>query len=219
MLASIHSLSKPLNHAISSDRNTLSNAAIELVNSLLAGLGPSFTSLASLFIPSLLGLCARTNKVFTGPSKDCIFSIVRSIRSPSLLPLIAESLNQKSASVRSVAAECILAYLNCLNPPEIVNDARARLVEDVIKLTATNANAGVRRTGKMIFEAYKSLLPDNVERLALNVPMDDDVSDIPSSFIPSMSPTTKEHLTVKVADVSRSTSRVLSRGHPLDVPS
>ena len=76
--------------------------------------------------------------------------------------------------------------MTCLNPPEIVNDTRARLVENVIKLTATDANAGVRRTGKMIFEAYKSLLPDNVERLVLNVPIDDNVFHIPSSFIPSI---------------------------------
>ena len=99
-----------------------------------------------------------------------------------------------------------------LNLPEIVNDSRARLVEDVIKLTVTNANTGVRRTGKIISEAYKSFLPENVERLVLNVPVDD-VSHIPSSFMSSMSPTTKKHLKVQVAAVSWPTSRVLSRGH------
>jgi len=154
------------------------------VNALLVGLGSSFTPLASLFIHSLLGLCARTNKVFTGPAKDCIFAIVRSTRSSSLLPSIVESLKHKSASVRSVAAECILAYLTCFKPPEIMNDTHARHVEDVIRLTARDASARVRRTGKIVFETYKRLLPDNVERLVLNVSIDDDVSHIynPASF-------------------------------------
>ena len=72
-----------------------------------------------------------------------------------------------------------------------MNDTRARLVEDVIKLTATDANTGVRRTGKIISETYKSLLPDNMERLVLNVPIDDVVSHILSSFISSLSHATK----------------------------
>jgi len=116
---------RSLSTTLSSDRNPLSNA-------LLTGLGPSFTPLASLFIPSLLGLCARTKKVVTRAAMGWIFAIVRSTRSPSLLLLIVESLNHKSASMRSVVAECVFAYLTCLNLPEIVNDTHARLVEDII---------------------------------------------------------------------------------------
>jgi len=78
-----------------------------------------------------------------------------------------------------------------LNLPEIVNDSRARLVEDVIKLTVTNANTGVRRIGKIISEAYRSFLPDNGKRLVLSVFIDDDVSHIPSCFISSLSHATK----------------------------
>ena len=43
-------------------------------------------------------------------------------------------------------------------------------------MTAKDANTGVRRTGGIISEAYKSFLYDNVERLVLNVFIDDDVS-------------------------------------------
>ena len=91
-----------------------------------------------------------------------------------------------------------------------MNDTGARLVEDVIKLTATDANTGVRRTGKIIYEAYKSFIPDNVERLVLNVSIDDNVSHIPSCFISSLSQATKMHLMMQVAAVLRSASRILS---------
>ena len=56
-----------------------------------------------------------------------------------------------------------------------MNDTHARLVKDVHHLTAKDANTGVTRTGKIVSEAYKSFLPDNVERLVLNVPIDNDV--------------------------------------------
>ena len=58
-------------------------------------------------------------------------------------------------------------------------------------MTARDVNIGVRRTGKIISEAYKILLPDNMERLVLNVPIDNVVSYILSSFISSLSHATK----------------------------
>lgn len=164
MVTGIRSFSRPLNHAMNSERSRLSGSAIELVTALLAGLGPSFEPLVSLFLPTLLGLCARTNKVFTSRAKACIFAIIENTQSPSLLPYLAESINHKSIFLRLVAADGVLACLNCFNPPDIEKDTRARLIEDVIRLTARDASADVRRTGKKIFEAYKALLPDRVER-------------------------------------------------------
>ncbi|KAG2150616.1 clasp N terminal-domain-containing protein [Suillus clintonianus] len=195
MVAGIRSLSRPINHAMNSERSRLSGSTIELVNALLAGLGPSFEPLVSLFMPTLLGLCGRTNKVFTSRAKACILAVIENTQLPSILPYLAESLNQKSAFLRSVAAEGVLACLNCFNPPDIEKDTRARLIEDVIKLTARDASADVRRAGKMIFEAYKALLPDRVE-----------------SFIAPLTPVIKKYLDVQGTVASRLTSQAHSRG-------
>ncbi|OJA14492.1 hypothetical protein AZE42_04438 [Rhizopogon vesiculosus] len=197
MVAGIRSLSRQLNHAMNSERSRLSGSAIELVTTLLAGLGPSFEPLVSLFLPTLLGLCARTNKVFTSRAKACIFAVIENTQSPSLLPYLAESVNHKSTFLRLVAAEGVLACLNCFNPPDIEKDTRVRLIEDVIRLTARDASADVRRSGKKIFEAYKALLPDRVE-----------------SFVAPLTPVIKKYLEVQGTVTSRSTSQVLSRGHP-----
>lgn len=178
MLAGIRSLSRPLNRAINSDRSKLSGSAIKLVITLLDGLGQTFEPLVALFLPTLLGLCARTNKVFTRPAKECVFAVIKGIKSPSILPFLAESINHKSSSVRLVSAEGVLAYLNCFNLPEIVKDTRARLLEDVIKLTTRDANADVRQTGKKIFESYKAILPGRVEKLAPNASAHDNMSYI-----------------------------------------
>jgi hypothetical protein len=178
LLAGIRSLSKTLNHAINSDRTSLSGAAIDLLTSLSTGLGPSFASLLPLFFPTLLGLCARTNKVFTTRAKLCIFAVIKDTQSTSALPCFAESLRHRAPSVRLVAAEGILMYLSCLKLPIIENVSRACLLEEIIKMAARDASAEVRQAGTRIFEAYKVLSPGRVERCVPDISVDDDMSHI-----------------------------------------
>jgi hypothetical protein len=160
MIAGIRLLSAPLNRAINSERSRLSSSAIELVTALLAGLGLSFAPLATSFLPTLIGLCARTNKVFTKRARTCILAIIQGTQSPSLLPLLVRFLGHKSPAVRLVVAEGVLAYL--CRP--VVDVTRARLLEEVVKSTSRDASADVRKVGRDISEAYKAILPGGIER-------------------------------------------------------
>ncbi|OAX33443.1 hypothetical protein K503DRAFT_725833 [Rhizopogon vinicolor AM-OR11-026] len=193
MIAGIRSMSRPLNHAMKSERSRLSGSAIECVTAQSAGLGPLFEPLIPLFIPTLLGICARSNKVFTRRAKACIFAVITHTSSPSILPFLAQSFNSQSTSLRLVAAEGVLTYVKSSDTPIIANDGRARLVENVIRVTAEDASADIRTTGKALFEAYKARLPDCV-----------------ASFIESLNPVIRKRLR---ATASESTSQVLSSGH------
>ncbi|KAJ8581536.1 hypothetical protein M405DRAFT_777378, partial [Rhizopogon salebrosus TDB-379] len=170
MLAGIRSLSKSLTRAINSERASLSGVAIELLTSLSTGLGPSFSPLLHIFLPTLLGLCAKTNKVITMRAKTCIFAMVEHTQSQSVLSLLAQSLNHKASSVRLVAAEGVLAFLNVVNCPAIQNVARARLLGDIIKTTVGDASADVRKAGTKLFEVYKTLVPGRVESFLEHLP-------------------------------------------------
>lgn len=164
MVAGIRSISRPLNNALNSERSRLSGAAVELVTALATGLGSSFEPLASQFVPTLLVLCGRTNKVFTSRARACILAIIQHTQLPSLLPYLADLANHKSVFPRLTAAEGILACLNCFNPPDLEKETRARIVEDFIKSTARDANADVRKASKEVFRAYKTLMPARVAR-------------------------------------------------------
>ena len=61
-------------------------------------------------------------------------------------------------------AEAALTCLNSFNPPDLQKDARSKEVELLIKCAATDANPDVRKLGKKMYDAYKILLPDRVER-------------------------------------------------------
>jgi len=169
MLPYIRSISKPLNLAMSSERSKLSCPTIDLITALSAGLGSSFKPLISLFIPTLLVLCTRSKTVFTRPANRCLFALIHNTPVQSLLPYLGEL--DKSASTRLVAAEGILACLNSTShkPPIIENNTRAHLLEDVIKLTTCDPNVDVRRAGREIFEAYKTLFPKRVARFVTAV--------------------------------------------------
>ncbi|KAF8554713.1 hypothetical protein OG21DRAFT_1496817 [Imleria badia] len=180
MVAGIRSVSRPLNSALNSERSRLSGAAVELLTSLATGLGSSFDPLVSIFFPTLLALCGRTNKVFTSRARACILAIVQHTRLPSLLPHLAEMAKHKSAFPRLTAAESILACLNCFNPPDLEKETRAHVVEHFIKLTARDASADVRKASKDVFNAYKTLMPARVD-----------------SFVAPLTPVVKKYLDIQ----------------------
>ena len=165
MVVAIRSLSGPLNNAINSERTKLSGSAINLITALSIGLGPAFEPLLAHFIHTLLGLCARKNRLFVSRAKACIIAIIEHTYSPSILSYLAESVHHKSVSLRLTAAEGVLVFLNSPNPP---NDNCARLIEDIIKLTSRDVDQSIRATGRQIREAYKIILPNSVERFVPN---------------------------------------------------
>lgn len=180
MVSAIRSLSRPLNSAMNSERTRLSGTAVDLVSALAVGLGSSFEPLVSLFVPTLLGLCGRTNKVFTSRAKSCILTIIEHTQLPSILHYLVDMAAQKSALHRLAAAEAVLACLNSLNPPDLEKETRARLVEDFIRVTARDASPDVRKASKRIFAAYKTLMPARVE-----------------NFVNPLTPTVKKYLDIQ----------------------
>ncbi|KAH7927111.1 hypothetical protein BV22DRAFT_1127597 [Leucogyrophana mollusca] len=181
MVASIKSLGRPLSSAMNSERSRLSGPAIELVGALAAGLGSSFEPLLHVFVPTLLNLFARTNKVFTTRAKTCMLAVIEHTNLPAILSYLVDSLGRnKSPAPRLATTECVLACLNCFNPPDLEKESRARLVEDVIRATARDASADVRKASKRIFEAYRTLMPNRVE-----------------SFVAPLTPVIKKYLDVQ----------------------
>ncbi|KAF7793767.1 hypothetical protein EIP86_004888 [Pleurotus ostreatoroseus] len=179
ILLTLRSLSHPINSAVLSERSRLSAAAVELLTTSATELGSAFDSLLPVFLPTLLSLCARTNKVFISRARTCIVAIIQSTQSPLILSYLCRSMKDKSNTLRLIIAECALACLNSFNPPDLQKEARSREIELLIKWAATDANAEVRKYGKQMYEAYQILLPERVE-----------------SFTAPLTPTMRKYLNV-----------------------
>ena len=115
----LRTLARPLNSAILSERSRLSGAALDLLKTAAEGVGKAFDGIIPLFIPTLLTLCSRSNKVFISRAKACMINIIQSTQAPTILSYLAEAVKDKSLSLRLAAAEGGLACLNSFNPPDL----------------------------------------------------------------------------------------------------
>ncbi len=80
---------------------------------------------------------------------------------------LRNSVSDKSLSLRLIATELVLACMNCFNPPDLETVQRAEDIEGVIRTTATDASAEVRKCSRNVFEAYKILLPGRLDKCVI----------------------------------------------------
>ncbi|KAJ7045357.1 clasp N terminal-domain-containing protein [Mycena alexandri] len=185
LLVAMRSSSRPLISAMNSERGRLSGVAIDLIAVVASCLGVAFEPLLAHFFPVLLTLSSRTSKVTVARARTCILAVIDATHLPSILPYLMQSVTDKSVSLRLTIVESTLACMNCFNPPDLEKDARAKDIEGIIRGTARDANADVRKVSKKVFEAYKLLLPSRLE-----------------SFAAPLTPTTRKYLDIqnKAAD-------------------
>ncbi|KAI0342070.1 hypothetical protein BDW22DRAFT_1358197 [Trametopsis cervina] len=196
VVVTLRSLSQEINAAAMSERSRLSRIAVDVLTVSASELGRSFDPLLSIFVPTLLTLSSRTNKVFASHARVCLNTIISSTQSPHILPFLVQNVEDRSTSLRFTVAEAALTCLNSVNPPDLRRVDRAKEVEILVKVTATDASADIRRLGRQLFDAYQVLLPERVDH-----------------FTASLAPTVRKYLGIRTASncLSQSLSQPTSR--------
>ncbi|EIW62822.1 uncharacterized protein TRAVEDRAFT_34135 [Trametes versicolor FP-101664 SS1] len=164
LFAALRASSRPINSALISERTRLSGTATDFISAAVSALDRSFEPLLPQYFPTLLTVCTRANKVFVNRGKGCIHAVIEYTQSPAILHYLVEAVKDKSVSLRLAASEAVMLCLNTFNPPDLEKEARAKDIEAIIRATAVDANADVRKVSRKIFDAYKILLPGRVQR-------------------------------------------------------
>ncbi|KAF7315328.1 TOG domain-containing protein [Mycena indigotica] len=180
LVSAIRPLYRPIINAMNSERGRLSGAAIDLVGILASSLGVAFDPLLHHLFPVLLALSSRTSKVTMTRARTCILTVIDATQLPTILSYLLQSAADKSISLRVTVVESTLACLNCFNPPDLEKESKAKEIEAIIRVAARDASGDVRKVGRKMFDAYKILLPDRVER-----------------FIAPLSPTSRKYLDIQ----------------------
>ncbi|TNY24308.1 clasp N terminal-domain-containing protein [Rhodotorula diobovata] len=169
-------VAKGIVRSLVTERTALSGTTLELVASCTR-LGPHFAALLSLYLPTLLRLFARPNKVYVTRSASCIASIIRNTRLADVVRFIAlEWRNEpgKSASFREQAATALAIALGADGDALTVDkEGLERRIDDLewlIKTGATGREAGVRAEMKKCWEVYKREWPERVASCVLSLP-------------------------------------------------
>jgi hypothetical protein len=116
-------------------------------------------------------------------AKPCILAVIENTRLPSLLPYLTESI------------------LHSVPPTKLA------------RISSKTYQGRCQENRENVLQDYKALIPDRVERFALNVFPHDDVSYFSSSFV-ALSPVFKKDSAVQCTTALWSTFKLRSRGCP-----
>nr|CAG8447584.1 15092_t:CDS:2 [Entrophospora candida] len=152
-ISGIKSLKQPIQNSILTERTKLSGTATELVEEISKSLGPNFDSLAELFVPDILKLCNRTNKLFGTRAYKCLETIIKVSKLSSLIPKFREAMQSQSKLLKTNVAKLTLTILE-----EDVTGLENHIVdlEWIIHLGVIDSTLEVRTASKKSFEVYKS---------------------------------------------------------------
>ncbi|KAI9140556.1 clasp N terminal-domain-containing protein [Paraphysoderma sedebokerense] len=168
-LPGIKALKQPICNSMLTERTRLSGTACELVDELAKVLGPDFESLSEAFIPTLLKICVRTNKVFITRASNALKSIIRNCNPYKHIPKFCECMKNSSKSLRAVVIELIHLILDTIDS-DILEDY-VDVIEVALKDGLSDSSPVVRDWSKKIYELYRNDFGDRVERFLDSLPI------------------------------------------------
>ncbi|EST05788.1 CLASP N-terminal domain protein [Kalmanozyma brasiliensis GHG001] len=152
----------PINNALLSERTKLSGTAGDLLNSIAPRMAERFEPLVPVFVPTLLLICARTNKVAVKRAEKSLHFVIKHCAPPSVVSYLREAIKDKGQGLRAVAAGTLVLVLEHTEKDRLTR--RVADIEACIKSGATDSNPEVRQTTKRLFELYVSIWPERVEQ-------------------------------------------------------
>lgn len=115
------------------------------------------------FMPPLLQLCSRTNRVALKRAEKSLHLICRHCRLPGLVRYFVQAGQDKAPSLRVVSAGCIVVLLESADAERL--DRRVADLEQWIRSAATDASPEVRQLCRRAFALYADAWPDRVSSM------------------------------------------------------
>lgn len=157
---------------MATERTRLSGTTLDLLSSLTR-LSTSFSALLSSYLPPLLRLLCRTNKLYISRTLSTLGSIIKNTKLPNVLDYIVAEWKLeggKSSSYRIGASELVLTLLGgaggegaeVIIDKSTVGDKWLDELEWCVRAGATDKEVKVRATTKMIWDIYSREWPERV---------------------------------------------------------
>lgn len=142
----------------------MSAAVLDCISVVAPRMGSDFEPLVSIYIPPILRLSNRANKVYVTRSQAVITLVIGFCHIPSILPhLVTACKESKIATGRTIAIEGVLRALNKWDWSQKEIRSKVTNVEEMIRLTGRDKDAGIRQISRQVFEAYKNIFPERLD--------------------------------------------------------
>ncbi|KAL7423510.1 hypothetical protein Q5752_001090 [Cryptotrichosporon argae] len=148
-----------------SDRGRLSGVSTDLLQTLAPRLAGNFAPLVALYLPPLVRLLARPNKVYLKRSEKCLATIITHCQLPSILVHLRGGLDDRSDQCKRA---CAGGFERAVTewPREIWSDKEVETLEACVRKMATDRDAEVRKIAKRVWGRFMEVWPERVEEFA-----------------------------------------------------
>ena len=150
-----------ITQSLLSERTKLSGTASDVLNSMAPRLGEQFASLLPVFMPPLLQLCSRTNKVALKRAEKSIHLICRHCQLVQTVPYLVHALHDKAPALRVVALGALVELVDASGAERL--QKRVGDIEQVVRKYARDANSEVRAMCRTLYVQFSSHWPERME--------------------------------------------------------
>lgn len=145
-----------------SDRGRLSGVATELLQTLAPRLSSQFQPLVPIYLPPLVQLLGRPNKVFLKRAEKCLWTIITHCHLSSILFELRKGLSDEAATCRRGCASGVERALLEWDRGTF-GEKGAGAVEEGLRRVGTDKDPEVRATGKRIWMKFSEIWPERVD--------------------------------------------------------
>lgn len=140
-------------------------------------LGQSFSPLVFLYLPHIIRLLSRTNKLYISRATACLLVVISNTRLAGVIPYLREGMLEKSPSHRKGCMSGLLCALGGPDPlspvskikyegmtvdRDIVHKKYLDDVETCIRIGARDKDIEIRKIAKKCWEIYRSEFSERV---------------------------------------------------------
>ena len=152
----------PTDVQILSDRGRLSGVATELLQTLAPRLGRDFGPLVPIYIPALVALHCKPNKIYLKRAEKCLSTIIAHCPLPAILLELRRGLTNDAATCRRGCSAGILRAVEEWDE-DIFGQKGVLAVEEALKKVGTDKDPEVRATGKKVYTRFCEMWPQRVD--------------------------------------------------------
>lgn len=145
-----------------SDRGRLSGVATDFLTSMAPRLSNHFHPLTPLYIPPLIRLLARPNKVYLRRAEKCVMTILTHCPAPGLIGSIKVGIEDKNEACRRSCGAALEKMMREWSR-ELIGAKGVVELESAMRRMATEKDAEVRKIGKRMWAVYEAKWPERIQ--------------------------------------------------------
>lgn len=144
------------------ERGRLSGVAVDFVSTMAPRLAHAFQPLVPLYVPALVRLSARPNKVYLRRAEKTLTTLITHCQCSNIIPCLLAGIEDKSDATRRTSSMGVEKVIDEWSRESIGVKGIVEL-EMAIRKMATDRDPDTRKAAKRAWEAFESKYPERVD--------------------------------------------------------